>query len=256
MDMSYEEHMTMVKKDGRNLVYVPDEIITEQMCEGALNQNLYSFKYIPTRFVNPEMCKRVLGKWGNLLEYIPKAMKTQELCDIATKTQGSSIMYVPEEFKTFEMCKKCVDEDACMLEYVPDKFKTRLSSGAVNQDCRALEFVLEKDKTIELCADALWQDPSAVMYIPRSIIDLCEKEVCLRRLQDCDEVDSIVRSTIVRFAERAKLGKAKYGVDMDREDLGLLDWIEHSIEEKMDDLVYMMKIRQILKAREVANSPK
>ena len=61
-----------------------------------------------------------------------------------------------------------------------------------------------------------------------------------------DDTDSIVRGIIDKFIERAKIGKIKYGVDMDRTDLDLLDWINHSIEEKMDDLLYMMKIRDIL----------
>lgn len=44
------------------------------------------------------------------------------------------------------------------------------------------------------------------------------------------EMDSIVRAV----EERAKMGKAKYGTDLDRTDLSVLDWIEHAQEEHMD----------------------
>jgi hypothetical protein len=59
--------------------------------------------------------------------------------------------------------------------------------------------------------------------------------------------DSIVDSIIDQFVSRATAGKQKYGTDMDRNDLSLEDWLEHSIQEKMDDLLYMQKTLQILR---------
>ena len=41
-----------------------------------------------------------------------------------------------------------------------------------------------------------------------------------------DKLDSIVTSVIEQFTQRAIKGKAKSGVDLDRTDLDLLDWIE------------------------------
>jgi len=59
--------------------------------------------------------------------------------------------------------------------------------------------------------------------------------------------DSIVDSIIDQFVSRATVGKQKYGTNMDRNDLSLEDWLEHSIQEKMDDLLYMQKTLQILR---------
>ena len=33
---------------------------------------------------------------------------------------------------------------------------------------------------------------------------------------------------------------------MDRNDLTLIEWLDHSIEEKMDDIIYMQKIKSEL----------
>lgn len=60
------------------------------------------------------------------------------------------------------------------------------------------------------------------------------------------KTDSVVDSTIDQFIKRADLGKNKYGVDLDREDLSLIDWIDHAIEEQMDNLLYLQKIRKML----------
>jgi hypothetical protein len=64
--------------------------------------------------------------------------------------------------------------------------------------------------------------------------------------------DSVVDSIIDKFIDRATVGKTKYGTDLDRNDLSLEDWLEHSIQEKMDDILYMQKTLKVV--REAKNS--
>jgi hypothetical protein len=59
--------------------------------------------------------------------------------------------------------------------------------------------------------------------------------------------DSIVDSIIDKFVNRATFGKQKYGTDMDRNDLSLEEWLEHSIQEKMDDILYIQKALMVLR---------
>jgi hypothetical protein len=59
-----------------------------------------------------------------------------------------------------------------------------------------------------------------------------------------DKLDSIVTSIINQFEERSIKGKAKYGVDLDRNDLTLVEWIEHAKQEHMDAILYLEKIKQ------------
>jgi hypothetical protein len=58
------------------------------------------------------------------------------------------------------------------------------------------------------------------------------------------ELDSVVSSVIDQFTARALMGKKKYGVDLDRTDLSLLEWIEHAKQEHMDAILYLEKIKQ------------
>jgi hypothetical protein len=58
------------------------------------------------------------------------------------------------------------------------------------------------------------------------------------------KLDSIVTSVIKQFEERSIKGKEKYGTDLDREDLALIDWIEHAKQEHMDAILYLEKIKQ------------
>lgn len=56
-------------------------------------------------------------------------------------------------------------------------------------------------------------------------------------------MDSIVTSIIKQFEERSAAGKEKYGTDLDRTDLSLVDWIEHAKQEHMDAILYLEKIK-------------
>jgi hypothetical protein len=61
--------------------------------------------------------------------------------------------------------------------------------------------------------------------------------------------DSVVDSIIDQFVERATFGKQKYGVDLDREDLSVLEWIEHAKQEHMDAILYLEKLKKIVETK-------
>ena len=58
--------------------------------------------------------------------------------------------------------------------------------------------------------------------------------------------DSIVKAVVEKFLQRSAVGIAKYGVTLDRTDLGVLDWIQHAQEELMDGILYLEKLKQTL----------
>jgi len=67
--------------------------------------------------------------------------------------------------------------------------------------------------------------------------------------------DSIVNSVISEFISRSNVGLEKYGTTLDREDLSLLDWVQHAQEELMDGILYLEKIKntQMMLSSEVSN---
>jgi hypothetical protein len=64
------------------------------------------------------------------------------------------------------------------------------------------------------------------------------------------QLDSVVSSIINQFTTRALMGQKKYGVNLDRNDLTLLEWIEHAKQEHMDAILYLEKIKQIAELNE------
>ena len=55
--------------------------------------------------------------------------------------------------------------------------------------------------------------------------------------------DKIVESVIDQFRTRAEKGKEKYGTTMERDDLTLMQWLQHLQEELMDAAVYVEKLK-------------
>jgi hypothetical protein len=56
--------------------------------------------------------------------------------------------------------------------------------------------------------------------------------------------DSIVKSVVEKFISRSEFGMKKYGTNLDRTDLKVLDWIQHAQEEHMDAILYLEKLKK------------
>ena len=59
--------------------------------------------------------------------------------------------------------------------------------------------------------------------------------------------DSVVQSVLEKFVDRAEMGFKKYNATLDRRDLTTEEWINHALEEHMDAILYLTKLKQTLK---------
>jgi hypothetical protein len=71
---------------------------------------------------------------------------------------------------------------------------------------------------------------------------------------DLSQTDSVVSSVVQSFLQRAEFGLKKYGKTMDRDDLTVLQWIQHAQEEHMDAILYLEKLKQLEMKRAVTSS--
>ena len=55
--------------------------------------------------------------------------------------------------------------------------------------------------------------------------------------------DAITEAVVAQLRTRAEKGKEKYGTTMERDDLTLMEWLQHLQEELMDAAVYIEKIK-------------
>ena len=62
--------------------------------------------------------------------------------------------------------------------------------------------------------------------------------------------DKIVEKVVEKYHQRSQIGIQKYNATMERNDLTLLQWINHLQEELLDASVYIEKVLQELKNNE------
>jgi hypothetical protein len=55
--------------------------------------------------------------------------------------------------------------------------------------------------------------------------------------------DAITEAVVAQLRTRAEAGKRKYGTTMERDDLTLMQWLQHLQEELMDAAVYVEKLK-------------
>lgn len=60
------------------------------------------------------------------------------------------------------------------------------------------------------------------------------------------KTDSIVDSIIDELIDRSRVGALKYHTDLDRKDLSLSQWLQHAIEEHLDAVLYLKKIKSTI----------
>ena len=54
----------------------------------------------------------------------------------------------------------------------------------------------------------------------------------------------IEEQVIEQIRQRAARGKEKYGVTLERDDLSVLEWLQHLQEELMDATTYIEKLKE------------
>ena len=59
-------------------------------------------------------------------------------------------------------------------------------------------------------------------------------------------VDSIVEEVVNKIKSRSDIGIKKYGKTLDREDMTTIEWIDAAIEEQMDNILYLTRLKKDL----------
>ena len=80
---------------------LPDQYKTLEMCEKAVEKDLYQLYYVP----DDAVCRDLY-----YFLFIPDGFKTQEMCEKAVEDNPWGLEYVPEHLKTKQLCKKAVED--------------------------------------------------------------------------------------------------------------------------------------------------
>lgn len=62
--------------------------------------------------------------------------------------------------------------------------------------------------------------------------------------------DSIVEEAVEKMRSRSQVGINKYGVTLDRKDMSTVQWIDMAIEEQMDNIMYLTRLKKDIEKME------
>ena len=156
--------LAAVKKNGNNIIYVPEDLRTPEICSLAVNHNGDNLNIVPEKYKTPELCLKAVQNIRRdqrdqfHLNAVPEDLRTQEICSLAVNYNGFNLYYVPKKYKTARLCLEAVQnaKGQFLLRSVPEQLRTpEICLEAVRIDYHNLAFVPEKFKNERIYLEAV-----------------------------------------------------------------------------------------------------
>ena len=80
--------------------FVPECIMTQEMCNKAVNRCFFVFGSIPDQYKIREMCDRIVSEDSFFIVYCLDRYKTQKMCDEAVDDSLATVKLIPDWFVT------------------------------------------------------------------------------------------------------------------------------------------------------------
>ena len=115
---SYQNWLSKVGDDWRELAKVPQPFKDERMCMAALTSDGEAFQYFPRAYFNETFYPKAVATHGYALHHVPEASKTRELCMLAAKRR-TSMAFIPEVFLDRLVVAEVVKNNPAQIKNVP-----------------------------------------------------------------------------------------------------------------------------------------
>ena len=173
--------LAAVRWDGHNIEYVPREMLDDEICRVAIEQDGEAVMHLRhTRFLTYDLCLAAVRQTGHALMKIPGEFVDEAICLAAVRNTPFALYFVPEGMHTREMCFSAVEKNGGMLKDVPPRLRSREMCHAAVETCgRAIHAVPDhlKDQTLcrlafrdrEVCLEALRIDQGLMTFVPPNL---------------------------------------------------------------------------------------
>jgi len=166
-------YIAILKKDARYITKIPQERITQEMCDIAVDQNGYALKLLPDKFKTRETMLTAVKRDGDALSFVPESMRDYEICSAAVNQCGDVLQYVPNELRDFAMCNSAILHNLPWWNFgeIPEELPEyyELCKLAVNKNGDMLQSIPKHRITYEICLAAINQNPGSSRFVPKSL---------------------------------------------------------------------------------------
>ena len=133
---------------GGLLVYIPEEIVDNDICIKAIKNDEHEILYIPEFLKNKEFYMNAAKINGKIIGLIPKEFIDKDMCIEAVKSRKNVLASVPKEFRDNDVCRTAIKKDGESVRHIPENL--------INYR--------------ELCIEAIKNDCDVIMSIPRHML--------------------------------------------------------------------------------------
>jgi hypothetical protein len=205
-----------IKKNSRNIQFVPIEKLTYQLCKEAVTERPFLLEYINKKFqtlelfrisigysyfnyryikkITPELCFELFSINPEVFREIGQEFQTEELCLAAVRYNGHFLEYV--KLKNLEICLAAVKNDPSSFCYVEEQFQTEeICLIAINYDWEFMDIII--NQTIKLCSAALHKSKCKAYGLIR---DKTEEISCLTVEIDPYYLEHVEQSIAICYA--------------------------------------------------------
>lgn len=81
--------------------------------ELAVNTNGMALEYVPEELVTADVCKTAVSQNGLAIQFVPEDLLTDDLCKLAVTQNKEAIAYVPEDMRSDGVMALVGDDAEC-----------------------------------------------------------------------------------------------------------------------------------------------
>jgi hypothetical protein len=111
-----------LQKNGYNIRNIPEDVLTNELFELALESACGIIETAPERFKTYKNWLSAVSRNGEILEHVQKDLIDKTLCEAAAKTGYNSLKYIPRHMITKEICELAVKANGGNIQFVPKEF--------------------------------------------------------------------------------------------------------------------------------------
>lgn len=160
----YEKEIAnALKKKGEAIKHLPQYLQTREMCDNALDNDVYVIKHVNQNFLTEEQAIKIVEKNETLLKEI--TIQTPKICMASVKKYPFAIQHVHDQ--TDELCMTAIDRNPNTIMHIKNQ-TGEMCMKAVSKDYYAMRYITTTDPDIiKFCCII---DPKCVYYVANSII--------------------------------------------------------------------------------------
>lgn len=128
--------VSSLKTYPRSVGFIPDEMMTQEYADLAIELDPSALFSIPKEFINQELCDKAMRANPNVLEYVPDEYKTEEMCIEAVRKDGDNLQYVPYDMRNEHICYVAIQNTFFdkIKEYIPAEHEELLQMYSDSED--------------------------------------------------------------------------------------------------------------------------